>query len=304
MRDQIISEILAIAKSSISKITEKYTDKNFYREILSFINEVENIDRLQHYKKINDNARKIVSEIQLGSKFNNVQEFLRLSILQSIVVNCESGKFDGLPQNVFRCQTDHLKRIASVFSIDDEWLNLDNDIFQKEMGITNLRLYVAGSQLVDIRCGIPRSIILKKGLLRMPTLLLKFIRTGGFKPFFQIHTHKFNLRKFNEDGWNECYLCCVELYELHPESLGMFGASWFYDPALNEISPRLSYLSNIPLLGGAFIIRFSQDDESKENAISTSETRKQLYLEGKYKPTSYMLVWPKSKQIQWIKKIK
>ena len=50
---------------------------------------------------------------------------------------------------------------------------------------------------------------------------------GGFRPYFQIHTHQFMLDAFNEAGWEECYRCCAELYAVHPEVLGMQAAVGF-----------------------------------------------------------------------------
>jgi hypothetical protein len=84
----------------------------------------------------------------------------------------------------------------------------------------------------------------------------------------------------------------------------MFGASWFYDPALDEISPRLGYLRKTPIAGGAFFIQGDATEEDKRNALSTSSTRQKLYDEGKYIPRSHMLIWGKNDQINWANKHK
>jgi len=126
-----------------------------------------------------------------------------------------------------------------------------------------------------------------------------FFRVGGFKPFFQVHTHVHRLDHFNEAGWNECYQCCAELYSVHPEVLGMYGGSWFYDPKVKEISPRLQYLQNIPVAGGARLFRTGPSEDCTNDALSTSPTRKDLFNRGLYQPCGYALVWDRVSQSRW-----
>ncbi|HJY08858.1 MAG TPA: hypothetical protein VJ323_21240, partial [Bryobacteraceae bacterium] len=192
-----------------------------------------------------------------------------------------------------------LNRIAHDIDASADWLDLCDDLFQKEFGIVSLRLYVAGAELVDYRCGIPRSIVVRAGVSKIMANLAVMQRLGGFKPYFQSHLHAFNLDSFNEEGRNDLYRCCAELYALHPECLGMFGSSWFYDPVLDRISPRLSYLRTIPLAGGAHLFYVQDGGEATSSAIAKSATRRQLYEEGKYVPKTYTLVWGRKEQIKW-----
>ena len=162
-----------------------------------------------------------------------------------------------------------------------------------------MRLYAAGAQLIEIHSGIPRSLIFCGGIFSALTKLKSMLALGGFRPYFQIHTHQFMLDAFNEPGWEECYQCCADLYAIHPEVLGMFGGSWFYDPALHVISPRLGYLRDTPLQGGAQLFFLESGGSSINNSLATSPSRRKLYDEGKYMPKSYMLVWGKNQQIAW-----
>ena len=125
------------------------------------------------------------------------------------------------------------------------------------------------------------------------------MQLGGFKPFIQIHTHLSFLDDFNEEGWNECYRCCADLYRVRPDLLGMYGSSWFYDPALADISPRLDYLREIPVKGGAQLIFVEEGGEALDNALSTSPSRRKLHDEGKYMPRSYMMAWGRQQQMAW-----
>ena len=191
------------------------------------------------------------------------------------------------------------ERIVDKTASSDDWLSLDNDLFHKDFGIAVLRLYAAAAQLVDPRCGIPRSIVFAGGVAGLARTSAAILRLGGFSPFLQIHTHTAYLEDFNEEGWNECYRTCADLYSVHPECLGMFGASWFYDPQIEIISPRLSYLSRVPIQGGAERLFFAGDGEFVTDAIATSPTRRKMFEDGSYRPHSYMVAWGKCDQMRW-----
>ncbi|WP_334188074.1 hypothetical protein [Noviherbaspirillum sp.] len=258
-----------------------------------------NLGPLDGYKTFPKPCHEIVEHVSTRFGVTGVRFFLKGTISASIVNLIDSGRLKSLPQRVFEQQLAHIKRMIDNKDMQETWLDINNDLFHKEFGLASLRLYAAGAQVVDFRRGVPRSAILKEGILRSSKNLLFMMKSGGFKPYFEIHTHKFHLEAFNERGWEECYRCCADLYDLHPNCLGMSGSSWFYDPHLELISPRLSYLTKTPLNGGAKIMFFEEGGQAIDNALSTSMTRRKLYEEGKYLPKSYMLVWRKRDQVAW-----
>ena len=82
---------------------------------------------------------------------------------------------------------------------------------------------------------------------------------------------------------------------------GVFRASWFCDPELENISPRLMYLQKTPVENGANFFYIGEDRTG--NAFAKSKTRLKLYNEGKYKPKAYLLVWPRKELIKWAKNV-
>ena len=84
---------------------------------------------------------------------------------------------------------------------------------------------------------------------------------------------------------------------LNPEIRGMWGGSWFYDPALERISPRLEYLRSVPQDNGAYV--FYSNIDINGGALSKSDTRKQAYEDGKYLPKSYSVIWPRRHLLDW-----
>lgn len=257
------------------------------------------VGSLDHYRHVPETAQAMVRQLVATQGDEAARAFLRAALGQGIAELIDSGRLEALPPRIVHHHSKHLRRITAAIADDADWFSLDNDLFLKDCGLVSLRLYAGAAQLLDPRCGIPRSLAAKAGLGALPGNLLKFARLGGFKPYIQIHTHLSNLDDFNEEGWNECYRCCADLYQVMPGVLGMFGSSWFYDPALAQISPRLDYLRDIPVKGGAELFFYEKGGSALGNALATSSSRRQLYEEGKYMPTSYLLAWGRQAQSEW-----
>jgi hypothetical protein len=291
--------IISPAKATLQRVSERLAGSVNGSAVADFVRISQEVGPYDDYKVFSQAARLLLPTGLLADGTKASQVFLKAAIMQGMLDMLASERFTKLPVRVRAQQIRQLQRIAMDSDDAADWLQIDHDLFHKEFGIATLRLYVAGAQLVDFRCGIPRSIVLKGGMRSLPRNVGKILRLGGFRKYFQVHTHKFMLDAFNEEGWNECYLCCAELYGLHPEVLGMYGSSWFYDPAVDEISPRLSYLRATPMTGGAELFFVEEGGSARNNSLATSPTRRKLYEEGKYSPKSYMLAWGKSSQIAW-----
>lgn len=175
--------------------------------------------------------------------------------------------------------------------------------FDRDLRMASGFTIPAGAQIVDLRCWLPRSFYRFQGMKEnLRCLLFVRFQLGGLGPLFRIHTDTRNLVDFNESGWNDCYARIVELLEVMPEVKGMVGTSWFYDPQLEKISPKLDYLCKIPMGGGAFLRIDGSGDVHTERAISRSPTRKRLYEEGKFLPVCATLIWSKKDIVRWLKR--
>lgn len=287
------------ATTNCSQALEQVPDLPPDISLEAFIRAATTVGPLDNYKYFSDPSKDIVARIGTSCGAATARAFLRAALERTISDWASGGRYQRLPPLCAHFHFEQLQRIANDADVTADWLNLDDDRFQKEFGIASMRLYVAGSNLVDYRCGIQRSIVFRDGLARVPANLRVMMRLGGFKPYFQGHLHAFRLDALNEEGRNDFYRCCVELYALHPESLGMFCSSWYYDPALDKISPRLSYLRTVPLAGGAHLFHVQDGGEAIGNAIAKSPTRRKLYEQGKYLPKTYMIVWSRDRQIEW-----
>lgn len=270
--------------------------------VRQFVDSSRLLGPLDHYKRFGPATRRIVGEVAALGGPEAVKPFLEAAVMQGVLDLLDSGELAGLPPRTRHHHVRQLQRVASKTSDADAWTGIDADLFQKDFGIATLRLYAAAAQLVDRRGCIPRSVLFRGGLPNVPVRALQVLRLGGFKPYLQIHTHVAYLDEFNEAGRIEAYLTCCELFERHPQALGMLGSSWYYDPVVERISPRLRYLRQVPVSGGASCWLVATDGDFVNDAIATSPTRRRLYEEGRYHPRGHMLVWGKNDLRKWARR--
>ncbi len=83
----------------------------------------------------------------------------------------------------------------------------------------------------------------------------------------------------------------------------MFAGSWFYDPSLAKISPRLAYLHTEPCKYGARLFKLGTSQDAIRLALLKSATRRQLYEDGKYTPTQYAILWLRKHMLRWQEKV-
>jgi hypothetical protein len=189
-------------------------------------------------------------------------------------------------------------------SPDPAVFDLRQDVFLKDLGVLTFKLLAAGAQLVDIHQGVPRRILLTSGhgapFASLSCAIYFAFSFGGFASACEIHTSLKQLGEFTPDGWRRCYVRIAELMQLNPGVRGMFGSSWFYDPALSQISPRQDYLRDEPCGYGARVFRVGPDEGSTRNALATSSSRRKLHAEGKYQPCSHMLVWARADVLKFL----
>ncbi len=130
--------------------------------------------------------------------------------------------------------------------------------------------------------------------------LVEYVRAQGWRrPWLEVHTESRHTEDFTEAGWDQAWASAAAICKRRPELAGMIGSSWFYDPPLETISPRLAYLRTNPLKGGAFIIHQGPGEIHSERAGATSPTRRAMIQSGEYLPRSWLVAWPRATLIPW-----
>lgn len=99
---------------------------------------------------------------------------------------------------------------------------------------------------------------------------------GGHKPLYEMHTDSRDSKailRFTPDGWAEFYRRVSVLLEVNPSVRGVFGGSWFFDPKLEQVSPRLAYLRRLVIDNGGYSLRIGPcDSDGIEDATLLSQT--------------------------------
>lgn len=173
----------------------------------------------------------------------------------------------------------------------------DDDVFLKDLAVVRLRMFPCVSHLVYRYSGVPRQIVMHQPLHRIPSLLAFIAKAGGFRPYLENHVHLKMLDAFNETGRERCYRLVSELLLRWPESKGLIGSSWYYDPQVGRISSRLAYLHDVPAAKGARLINVGREGRNS-GALARSASRRRAFETGQYTPATYMMIWPRRAMLE------
>ena len=234
-----------------------------------------------------------------------LESYNRVTMLVLIEKFDERSAGRNYPDSVIARYRSSFKRIErTIGSSELGTYAHTSDIFLKDFAICRQKAFPAGgAHIVDEYSGFSRAALLSDGVGQFFRFLffLLFVSRGN-SPFYVTHTHLSEVDDFGPEGRNDCYARIAEMLERHPEMKGMYSSSWFNDPALADISPRLAYLRRVPTENGAWLFRVGEDIEG--GALAKSATRRKLHEDGKYIPTAYLVVWPRRKIIAWAKRHK
>lgn len=239
----------------------------------------------------------------------NKQEYRKSDLARALLLSrVYTFSFDDssvlLTDDVKALYVEEIERIAEAIVFEsDNYFDISNDVFLKDLAIVSHRFIPVGAEFVVPNASIERSLLLKAPLKEKIHALAVIARSGGLSPFFELHAHPRSLKHFNEQGWLASYRIIADLLSINPSVKGVFSASWFLDPAIASISPRLTYLRDVPADNGAVHIFNHVDEAGSSGALATSATRRELFERGKYKPTIYTRIWPRKSLIDFAKGI-
>lgn len=177
----------------------------------------------------------------------------------------------------------------------------DRDFWAKDVRLS-LALSVPGArtQMIDLSSPLGPGQVLRHAREGWGwSVIPAYAAAQAWKPWLEVHTESRELSDFNASGWDRAWATAAEILKTRPHMAGMLGSSWFYDPPLETISPRLAYLRLNPLKHGAFMVHQGPGDIHTERAATSSPTRKALIEEGKYTARSWIMAWPRAALIRW-----
>lgn len=208
---------------------------------------------------------------------------------------------ENLPDSIlsyYPAEFDHLAQRLQAFSQGQDAQG--DNLLQRVTRFLLCLTVPCGAQDLDLTERVPlTSALMAIQRERSVRSLIHYIRCRGTGIWLRPHTNTGRLDEFNETGWDHFYLRVAELLTRREHVRGLALTSWFYDPALLEISPRLAYLQTRPQERGAHLMKHGSSGHAIEFATRTSETRRRLYEEGKYLPTEYSILWGRRELLTW-----
>jgi hypothetical protein len=200
----------------------------------------------------------------------------------------------NLPSKVAWYLEQDFSRIMKIAMKDDKkFLTFSKYHFLSYLEKLSLCRYPVGCQDVVIH-GFSRQLIIRQSFADTMKLLALMIRIGGNRPLFELHYNPHRFRLFNAKGWQEVFHQAAQMMVRFPEVKGLFGAAWFYDPVIKEISPELYYIRElIEGIGGHFFFE-GESEDTNQDAFAFSKARRMAYEEGRYSPKRYTAIIPRS----------
>jgi hypothetical protein len=206
-----------------------------------------------------------------------------------------------IPASVASQYDIEFRRILALFDTNPSgFYTCENDLFMKDLGICRGKLIPCGAELVDEFSGVPRRITVRAGAKQFCPLVFHCVE-WRFSSFYELNMDP-RAEGIHIRGWDRCFLRIADLLETNDEIKGVFGSSWWYDPEVERITPRIKYLRQRPLEKGASIFRMGSDQAALINATSFSRLRREKYATGEDVPTNYLMVWGRDDLLLWAKR--
>lgn len=230
-----------------------------------------------------------------------LNDFHQIIMLELMSQFPQRMAFLKLPESILALYAVEFERILELIENESDFVfDWTNDLFAKDMAICRLHLIPAGARLLEIT-GFSRKPFMSNWRQLLPNLGFLLFDVKASRPLYEMHVHTSILKDFHPLGWKQCLVRIGQLLKLNPHIHGLHGTSWFYDPALKDVSPHLTYLRDIPCQHGAKTF-FVKDDDAKSEAFSKSKSRKLLFLDKKYTPKLFLLIWPRNELIAFSEK--
>jgi len=166
--------------------------------------------------------------------------------------------------------------------------------------VATLRRFPAG-QLHWNRSGLPRSWLLKvRGRARLTLLAWVAGRLRGFRPVFfpHLNAHRKSRWVLTEQESNRSYYRMAQSMLKQPDVKGLVASSWLHSPDTFAVSPHLAWMNRTFLENGGLVVLMGPADPDC-GVLSRSPERQKLYDEGRFKPTTGLVIWPRRAMLDW-----
>jgi hypothetical protein len=151
------------------------------------------------------------------------------------------------------------------------------------------------------RSGVPRRWLVEaKGISRARLASYLFTQVGGFKPVWSSHLPALPPnRHLTQEDFVASHLGIAVLMLHTTEVLGIASASWYYDPAIEEVTPHLAFAARIVRENGGILFEVRPDESTVEGSLGRSADRRRAAEEGRYRPRHFARIWGRAPFLAW-----
>jgi len=207
----------------------------------------------------------------------------------------------SMSQGVLRLLADELRFLADPPERDRPYLLAPTPSFVGLAKMVTLRRFPAGQLQFELS-GIPLSWFPRLAPWRLTKVIAFLARHAGGKrrPFYFHHVawRRQNRLFLTESEQNSSYVRIAQSLALHPEVKGLLTESWLHSTETFRVSPHLAWLNKPFHEAGGLVVRLGDASESS-GVFEGSAQRRQLYEEGRFRPTAALVIWPRSAMLAW-----
>ena len=235
---------------------------------------------------------------------HTLSRYLKLALSFFMVDSLKRLNCNILPSEILRLYHEWFERILGDFSTQpDKYYHYRCLSFAANVKVCSLRYFpVGGAWIVETRSIGLRPFLDGGAMQFFDYFQYVTLKAGGFSRYYSMHTTPQYIRRFNEREINLAYLRIADLMKTDPGVKGIYNRSWYLDPNIENISPKLTYLRQVPLQNSAKFFAAGTTKDDVKHALTMSFVRQRLHDEGKYTPTAYAFIWPRNTFLDWADK--
>lgn len=257
------------------------------------------IERVQDGPSVNDPIVRLRTSISTDVALSAAVE--QCLLLLTAVRNRSRLERLSMSEGVLRLLADELRFLADPPDRDRANLLAPTSGFVGMAKIVTLRRFPAGQLHFELS-GIPLSWFPRLAPWRLTKVLFFLARhtRGKRRPFYFHHVawRRPNRLFLTETEQNRSYVRIAQSLALHPEVNGLLTESWLHSTETFRVSPHLAWLNKPFHEAGALVVRLGDAPESS-GVFAGGAQRRQLYEEGRFRPTTALVIWPRAAMLEW-----
>ena len=253
-----------------------------------------------NYNSVPLAARGFCEAIEAEAGTITLEAYHKVAMIRSILGRASIGRARLTADMDALLQHYQVRVIADMASHRNGFYLHENNQFAREFAVCRGKLLPCGVELIDPGAGVPRRLLLDRGMRGFFGNLRYFgVRSRGFRPFYELHFDRRCIQAFNEAGYAELYLRIADMLSINPHIRGMTSSSWWHDPQIADISPELAFIDRHPKGHGARCFFVGEHDGATADATRFAPRRKRLHSQGLYRPGVHLLVWARRDILEW-----